>query len=84
MKGSWGFVSATDGETYGDVVISMVGTPDLYAFTNAWPGPNPWTGTTETNDFAILVADNDTSNMVFDGKRSPFPPAIRPLNTAVV
>jgi hypothetical protein len=66
MKGSWEFVSATDGKTYEDVVIRVVGTPNLYSYENSWPEPNPWTGITDADQFAIIVDENDTRNMIFD------------------
>jgi len=70
MKGSWQFVSATDGKSYGDIAIISIGSNEYSPYENTWTNPNPWyivVGYDVIMDageaFAIKTQDNDLKNI---------------------
>ena len=64
MKGEWAFFSATDGVTYGNIIITNIGTADTATYENIWPDANPWDGLREI--FAVIVENDDLKNIIFD------------------
>jgi hypothetical protein len=70
MKGSWQFVSATDGKSYGDIEIISVGSNEYSPYENSWKNPNPWYVVVGYDvimnageSFAIKTQDNDLKNI---------------------
>jgi len=73
MKGSWDFVSATDGKIYGSMHIISVGSNEFSLYENSWLYPNPWYKTNGTEVimsagevFAIKVEEDDLKNIVIN------------------
>jgi hypothetical protein len=70
MKGSWQFVSATDGKSYGDMKIISIGSNEYSPYENSWLHPNPWyivVGYDVVMDageaFAVKTQDDDLMNI---------------------